>query len=148
MANDEIDLDLVIKVLAEATSSGGFSQRSLSRAATNDADRSAVYDIIQGRNRNPSIRLLAALAREMGRDISIFGLSRNINVSEEKLREALARSLPHMPKRANVAEQAEFLAEAVAGILELPKTDEEASRTGPAVRDRLEAGEAPSSPRA
>ena len=147
MATDQIDLDLVIRVLSEATGPGGFSQRGLSRAATNDTDRSAVYDIIQRRNRNPSVGLLAALAREMGRDISIFGLSRHIVVSEAKLREALALSLPHMPKRASVDERAEFLAEAVAAYLELPKTDEEASRTLPAAYGTPAAGELPSSPK-
>ncbi|MBA3678258.1 MAG: hypothetical protein H0W74_12795 [Sphingosinicella sp.] len=147
MATDQIDLDLVISVLAKATSTGGLSQRGLSKAATNDTDRSAVYDIIQRRNRNPSVGLLAALAREMGQDMSIFGLSRNMTVSEARLREALGLSLPHMPKRASVAEQAEFLAEAVAALLELPKTDEEASHIRPAGHDRREAGGAPVSPK-
>lgn len=115
-----VDMDRVRSVLRAAVKPAGpLSQRGLAREA--GLDRDAVYDIVQGRNKNPSIRVLAALAKAMDRDLSIFGVQvRSEAPSAAELERAILESLPEMPRRGSWERKASFLAEAVAGALGLP----------------------------
>jgi hypothetical protein len=125
MSNYQINIELVREVLKRATDksrSGAFSQRGLSNKATNFQDRDAVGDIIRGRNKNPTFGLLDAIAKAMDKDMSIFGLGApTFIVSEEQLRIEIEEALPHVPTQADYSEQAQYLAEAVANALGLPK---------------------------
>lgn len=120
MTDDPIDMDRVRGVLREAVKPRGpFSQRGLAREA--GLDRDAVYDILQGRNRNPSTRVLAALAAAMGGDLGDFGIEiRSSLPSAAELEQAILESLPAMPRRGSWQRKASFLAESVAAALGLP----------------------------
>lgn len=120
MATSPIDMDRVREVLRKAVKPAGtMSQRGLAREA--GLDRDAVYDILQGRNQNPSLKVLAALAEAMEQDLSVFGMHLRSEVpSAAELERAILESLPEMPRRGSWARKASFLAEAVAAILELP----------------------------
>jgi transcriptional regulator with XRE-family HTH domain len=120
MAANSIDMDKVRDVLRRSVKPAGpHSQRGLAREA--GLDRDAVYDIIQGRNRNPSLNVLASLATAMGGDLSVFGVEIRSEIpSAAELEQAILESLPAMPRRGSWERKASFLAEAVARILELP----------------------------
>lgn len=120
MATSPLDMDRVREVLRKAVKpAGAMSQRGLAREA--GLDRDAVYDILQGRNQNPSLKVLAALAQAMEQDLSVFGMHLRAEVpSAAELERAILESLPQMPRRGSWARKASFLAEAVAAILELP----------------------------
>ena len=120
MAANSIDMDRVRDVLRRSVKpTGSYSQRGLAREA--GLDRDAVYDIIQGRNRNPSLNVLASLAGAMGKDLSVFGVEVRSEIpSAAELEQAMLESLPAMPRRGSWERKASFLAEAVARILELP----------------------------
>ena len=120
MAASLVNMDRVRTVLRKAVRpAGARSQRGLAREA--GLDRDSVYDIIQGRNKNPSIRVLAALAKAMGNDLSVFGIAiRSEAPSAVELEQAILESLPEMPRRGSWERKASFLAEAVAGALGLP----------------------------
>lgn len=115
------DLSKVVAVLREQTGSGGpFSMRGLSKAANQHRD--TVSDIVAGRNKNPTIRVLSSLAEAMGGDLSAFGieLSQRADIPTEiELEDALRGALPDMP-RGSADRRARFLAEAVARSLRLP----------------------------
>jgi transcriptional regulator with XRE-family HTH domain len=113
-------MDRVRNVLRKVVKPNGpHSQRGLARKA--GLDRDAVYDIIQGRNRNPSVNVLAALAAAIDKDLSVFGADvRHELPSAAELQQAILESLPAMPRRGSWEKKASFLAEAVARILELP----------------------------
>lgn len=120
-----IDIELVKQVLRAKTQGEGapFSQRGLSRDAGGQED--LVRDILAGRNKNPTIRTLTALAAAMNEPLSIFGLeTRRIETNLEALQQALAEALPAMPKR-GVERQAQYLAGVVADVLELPPNQPE-----------------------
>lgn len=119
VVGEPIDLERVKRVLREATQQGGrFSQRGLSKSA--GLDRDAVYDILNDRNRNPTIAVLMPLAEAMDADLSVFGLTEpEIVASISELQRAIAEALPNMPSR-GVERQARYLAEVVAGELGLP----------------------------
>ena len=120
MAATPIDMERVRSVLRTAVKPAGpISQRGLAREA--GLDRDAVYDILQGRNRNPSLNVLAALAGAMGEDLSIFGVEmRSDAPSAAELEQALLEVLPDMPRRGNWQRKAAYLSEAVAAVLGLP----------------------------
>jgi transcriptional regulator with XRE-family HTH domain len=120
MAAQQVDMEKVRSVLRQAVKPAGkFSQRQLAREA--GLDRDAVYDILQGRNRNPSLKVLASLADAMGEDLTVFGLQARRDLpSAAELEQAILESLPAMPRRGSWQRKAAFLAEAVAHILELP----------------------------
>ena len=120
MSVQSIDMERVRNVLRMAVKPAGrYSQRGLARMA--GLDRDAVYDIVQGRNRNPSLKVLAALAEAMGGDLSIFGVELHAALpSAAALEQAILESLPAMPRRGSWQRKASFLAESVARILELP----------------------------
>jgi transcriptional regulator with XRE-family HTH domain len=119
LVGSSIDLELVKSVLREATQAGRFSQRGLSRKA--GLDRDAVYDILNGRNKNPTISVLLPLAEAMDADLSVFGLAEpEVIATVSELQRAIAEALPNMPSR-GVERQARYLAEVVAGELGLPK---------------------------
>jgi transcriptional regulator with XRE-family HTH domain len=121
MASAGVDIEIVKAVLLRATRAGGeFSQRGLSNAAK--LDRDAVYDILKGRNQNPTIATLASIAQALGADLSIFGITGSFVVTEEMLRDALEEHLPHVPAEESPAGQARYLAEAIATALALPRT--------------------------
>ena len=122
MAADGIDLVRVGEVLRAAIKPAGpFSQRGLAREA--GLDRDAVYDLVQGRNRNPSLKVLAALAEAMGKDLSIFGIGARVTApSAEELEAVLLDILPEMPRRGSWERKASYLAEAAAAALRLPPT--------------------------
>ena len=122
MAADGIDLAKVRDVLRAAIKPAGpHSQRGLAREA--GLDRDAVYDLLQGRNRNPSLKVLASLAQAMGKDLSAFGIGTRVTApSAEELHAALLEILPEMPRRASWERKASYLAEALAGALRLPPT--------------------------
>jgi transcriptional regulator with XRE-family HTH domain len=148
MARATIDIERVKQVLREATKDdGSFSQRGLPKAAGLAKD--AVYDIIAGRNKNPTIATLSSLAQALGGNLSMFGLSQTFALSEEELRAELEVALPHMPTAASSpAEQAQYLAEAVAGALGLPRTVQADPPRRPARRGRPAAAVAPFPPKA
>lgn len=125
-----VDLDRVKTVLREATQQGArFSQRGLSRAA--GLDRDAVYDILNDRNKNPTISVLLPLAEAMETDLSIFGLSEpEVVATISELQRAIVEALPNMPSR-GLERQARYLAEVVAGALGLPP-DRPANQSAPA----------------
>jgi transcriptional regulator with XRE-family HTH domain len=120
MASNSIDMDRVRDVLRRSVKPAGtYSQRGLAREA--GLDRDAVYDIIQGRNRNPSLNVLASLAAAMETDLSVFGVEVRAEApNATELERAILESLPAMPRRGSWERKASFLAEAVARILELP----------------------------
>jgi transcriptional regulator with XRE-family HTH domain len=122
MTAEGVDLEKVRSVLTAAVKpAGSFSQRGLAREA--GLDRDAVYDLIQGRNRNPSLKVLAALAEAIGKDLSVFGVGRRASVpSAEELRDVLVEILPEMPRRGSWERKASFVAEALAAALRLPPT--------------------------
>lgn len=120
MQSAEFDLERVRAVLSEATRTGGpFSQRGLAKEAGESRD--CVGDIINGRNKNPTVKVLANLARAMGGDLSIFGIAdaRPEAPTEAELEDALRDMLPGMP-RGSLDTRARYLAEAVARALKLP----------------------------
>lgn len=115
----QFDLDLIKRVLAEATGdNGSFSQRGLAKAAGEGRD--SVGDIINGRNKNPTIKVLSNLAHALGGDLSMFGLAeeRVEPPTEAELEAALLDMLPGMPK-GTLDRRARYLAGAVAGALKL-----------------------------
>lgn len=115
-------------LLGAVKPAGSFTRRGLARAA--GLDRDAVYDILQGRNRNPSIRVLTALAAALDADVSLFGVApRSDMPSEAELEQAILEALPDMPRRGSPERKASFLAAAVAGALGLPQ-DRRASPPG------------------
>ena len=120
MATSAVDMERVRSVLRGAVRpAGSFSQRGLAREA--GLDRDSVYDIVQGRNKNPSLRVLAALARAMGSDLTVFGIEmRSEAPSAAELEQAILESLPAMPRRGSWERKASFVAEAVAAALGLP----------------------------
>jgi len=132
MTAQPLDMDRVREVLRNAVKPAGpHSQRGLARKA--GLDRDAVYDIIQARNRNPSLKVLSALAAAMDRDLSVFGVAFRIEApSAAELEQAILESLPAMPRRGSWERKASFLAEAVARTLALPP----ASPATPPVEDR------------
>ncbi|WP_370309262.1 hypothetical protein [Sphingobium abikonense] len=115
----QFDLEAIQRVLRDATSSNGrFSQRGLSKAAGEGRD--CVGDILNGRNKNPTIKVLSNLAEAMGSDISVFGITtRTEPLNAEELEEAIREALPSMP-RGPTEKRARFLAEAVSTALGLP----------------------------
>lgn len=135
MTAEAIDLGRVRDVLRSAVKpTGSFSQRGLAREA--GLDRDAVYDLIQGRNRNPSLKVLAALAETMGKDLSVFGIGKRVTApSAEELQAVLLEILPEMPRRGSWERKASFVSEALAAALRLPPTAK-ARRRG---RDRARA---------
>jgi transcriptional regulator with XRE-family HTH domain len=147
MSVAHVDIELVKQILRDATKDGApFSQRGLSKAA--GLNRDAVYDILIGRNRNPTIATLASIAEALGGDVSMFGLSKTFVVSEERLREELEDALQHMPKLEHRAGQAQYLAEAVAAALGLPKTAPEGDPAPPPKPGRPSKGSARGAPKA
>lgn len=120
MASAAVEMERVRRVLRDAVKPvGSFSQRGLAREA--GLDRDAVYDIVQGRNKNPSLRVLAALARAIGSDLTVFGIEmRSEAPSAAELEQAILESLPAMPRRGTWERKASFLAESVAAALGLP----------------------------
>jgi transcriptional regulator with XRE-family HTH domain len=121
LRRDEMDYEPIRKVLADAVGPGGpFSQRGLAKAA--GLGQTSIADIINGRNANPTIGVLDKIARAMGTDLSVFGLSpRPIQTTLAELQRALEEALPAMPSPyLGVETQARYLAEVVAAILELP----------------------------
>lgn len=122
MAADGIDLEKVRAVLRSSVKpAGAFSQRGLARKA--GLDRDVVYDLLRGRNRNPSMKVLAALADAMGTDLSAFGVAPRASVpSAEELHAVLLEILPEMPRRGDWERKASYLSEALAAALRLPPT--------------------------
>lgn len=122
MKGSGFDIERVKAVLREATSGpqARFSQRGLGVAAGEGRD--CVGDILNGRNKNPTTKVLANLARELGGDLSIFGLAeeRVEPPTVDELEAALRDTLPDM-KTGSLDRRARFLAEAVGHILKLPK---------------------------
>lgn len=122
MGADTFDIEHIKRVLVDATTGEGrkFSQRSLSAAAHEGRD--CVGDIINGRNKNPTIKVLSNLAEALGGDLSIFGLSefRTDPPTEAELEAALRDMLPGMPK-GPLDKRARYLAEAVGRALKLPQ---------------------------
>lgn len=120
MAGVRIDLERVVEVLRAATTTGGYSQRGLSGKAHEGRD--CVGDIINGRNKNPTLKVLSNLAEAMGSDLSIFGIEDAFRIdlpTEDELAEALREAIPDMP-RGSPDRRARYLAESVAQILRLP----------------------------
>lgn len=118
MQSAGIDIELVKRVLGEALDEGK-SQRGLAREAGLQQD--AVRDIMNGKNKNPTIATLAPLARALGKPLSVFGLH---FVSEAELKRAIYEALPEMPSRGR-DRQAQYLAEVVSGVLSLPEDPED-----------------------
>ncbi|WP_447724580.1 helix-turn-helix domain-containing protein [Sphingomonas koreensis] len=122
MGAQGFDIERIKQVLVEATTGDDrkFSQRSLSAAAHESRD--CVGDIINGRNKNPTIKVLSNLADALGGDLSIFGLSefRTDPPTEDELEVVLRDMLPGMPKGA-LDKRARYLAEAVGRALRLPQ---------------------------
>jgi transcriptional regulator with XRE-family HTH domain len=119
MGTVSVDIELVRQVLRDATREGGpFTMRGLSKAA--GLNRDAVYDIIAGRNVNPTVAVLASLAKAMESDLTIFGLeAATIVTSEAELRQAIREALPDMPAN-DQDEQAGYLSEVVGRLIGLP----------------------------
>lgn len=116
------DIEQIREVLRAATTRGSkFSQRSLSAAAGEGRD--CVGDIINGRNKNPTIKVLTNLSKAMGKDVSVFGVIsiRTDPPSVGELQQALADLLPGMPT-GSIQRRAQYLAENVANVLGLPPT--------------------------
>jgi transcriptional regulator with XRE-family HTH domain len=125
-----MNYELIRKVLADATGpNGAFSGRSLAREAGLGVTR--ISDILTGKNKNPTIGTLDKIARAMGTDLSVFGLSpRPIQTTLAELQRTLEEALPAMPSPyLGAATQARYLAGVVAAILELPD-DLESGRDG------------------
>jgi len=147
MTSNPIDIEHIREVLRSAIKPAGkMSGRGLAREA--GLNRDAVYDILKGRNENPSLKSLAMLAQAMGKDLSVFGISQRMeapNVAE--LEQALLEALPAMPRRGSWERKASFLAEAVAAALRLPP-GEPATPPAPAPRRgrRRSGAAAPPSP--
>lgn len=141
-----VDMELVRDVVRAAVKPlGPLSQRGLARDA--GLDRDVVYDILQGRNNNPSLKVLAALAGALGTDLSVFGIRlRSELPSAAELEQALLDSLPEMPRRGSWERKASFLAEAVAAILGLPPAQPATPRgeDRPPSRGRAKAAPPPS----
>jgi len=141
-----VDMELVRNVVRAAVKPlGPLSQRGLAREA--GLDRDVVYDILQGRNNNPSLKVLAALAGALGTDLSVFGIRlRSELPSAAELEQALLDSLPEMPRRGSWERKASFLAEAVAAILGLPPAQPATPRgeDRPPARGRAKAAPPPS----
>lgn len=141
-----VDMELVRNVVRAAVKPlGPLSQRGLAREA--GLDRDVVYDILQGRNNNPSLKVLAALAGALGTDLSVFGIRlRSELPSAAELEQALLDSLPEMPRRGSWERKASFLAEAVAAILGLPPAQPATPRgeDRPPSRGRAKAAPPPS----
>src|SRR5262245_53788319 len=147
MTTDAIDMTKVRDVLRAAVKPAGpHSQRGLARDA--GLDRDAVYDLVQGRNRNPSLKVLAALAEAMGKDLSVFGIGRRVTApSAEELHAVLLEVLPEMPRRGSWERKASFVAEALAAALRLPPARKARRRgAGRAREPRRAAAALPPSP--
>lgn len=70
-----IDVDRVRQILEENTRKGArFSMRGLSKRA--GLQRDTVYDIIRGRNANPTLEVIDSLARALDLDLSTFMLGK------------------------------------------------------------------------
>jgi len=122
MADPEFDIERIKNVLRNATGPGtGFSQRSLAKEA--DEGRDTVGDILNGRNKNPTTKVLSNLARALGSDLSMFGLAeeRGDAPTEDELYVALLDAIPRMPTRGTTDKRARFLSQAVARVLKLPQ---------------------------
>jgi len=122
MADPEFDIERIKNVLRNATGPGaGFSQRSLAKEA--EEGRDTVGDILNGRNKNPTTKVLSNLARALGGDLSMFGLAeeRGDAPTEDELYDALLDAIPRMPTRGNLDKRARFLSQAVARVLKLPQ---------------------------
>lgn len=121
MGSEAFDIGHVTSVLRKATETGGaFSMRGLSKEA--GLHRDTVSDIIAGRNRNPTLRVLSSLAEAMGVDLTAFGIDQPERAdapTEVELAQALREALPNMPK-GSLDRRVQFLAEAVAQSLRLP----------------------------
>ena len=143
MATAVVDMDRVQRVLRTAVRPvGPFSQRGLAREA--GLDRDAVYDIVQGRNKNPSLKVLAALARAIGSDLTVFGMElRSEAPSAKELEQAILESLPAMPRRGSWERKASFLAESVAAALGLPPGPPATQHGGERPPAPAHAGDAP-----
>jgi transcriptional regulator with XRE-family HTH domain len=129
MPAETYDLEKIKAVLVEATTSGGkFSQRGLAKEAGEGRD--TVGDIINGRNKNPTMKVLTNLATALGGDLSMFGLTedRALPPTEEELEAALLKALPGMSAR-SIDARARFLAANLVQILRLPPR-QEASQLG------------------
>jgi transcriptional regulator with XRE-family HTH domain len=145
MTAEQVDMEKVRRVLRNAVKPAGKdSQRGLAHKA--GLDRDAVYDLLQGRNRNPSLNVLAALAGAMGKDLSVFGVGRRASLpSAEELHAVLLDLLPEMP-RGSVERRASFLSEAIAAALRLPPVSKASRRAAP--RPSAPARKAAAPPRA
>jgi len=147
MTSEPVDLERIRTVLRGAIRPAGkWSGRGLAREA--GLNRDAVYDIVKGRNDNPSIRTLTALAEALGEDLSIFGVQIRSRVpSAAELEQAILESLPAMPRRGSWERKASFLAEAVAASLRLPTIRPARRRGAPRLRGRArKAADAPPAP--
>ena len=146
VAGSGVDIELVKRVIHEARDKDGkaFSIRGLARAAK--LGESDVRDILRGKNKNPTTATLLPIAKALGGDLSLFGLSQTLVLSQEKLRDELEEALAHIPVAyATPAEQAEYLAEAVASAVGLPKTEQEASARPSTRRGKRGASRSPAS---
>jgi transcriptional regulator with XRE-family HTH domain len=122
----DVDLDRVKAVLRAATGpGGGFSMRGLAKAAGEGRD--VVGDILNGRNRNPTLRVLANLARALGGDLTLFGVGSGVEAETRtapptaaELAQALRDVLPGLP-RGSLDKRTEYLAEALSRALRLPQ---------------------------
>jgi transcriptional regulator with XRE-family HTH domain len=122
MADPDFDIERIKDVLRKATGPGAeFSQRSLAKEA--EEGRDTVGDILNGRNKNPTSKVLSNLARALGGDLSMFGLAeeRGDPPTEAELYGALLDAIPQMPKQGTTDKRARFLSEAVARVLKLPQ---------------------------
>lgn len=123
MSGGHMDIERIKQVLKEATQPGAeFSQRGLAKKA--GLGRDAVGDIINGRNKNPTMHTLTSLANALGVDLTVFGL---YLTSEADLRRAIEEALPELPKRRD--RQAQYLSEVVGRLIGLPQ-DRPAKRRG------------------
>lgn len=126
--SEQFDIEHIRKVLVDATGpNGAFSQRGLSKAAGEGRD--CVGDIINGRNKNPTVKVLSSLADALGGDLSMFGVAGESAgfPSRQALEQAFADALPGLPRGAD--RRAEYLAQVVLGVLELPRDQQEAERS-------------------
>lgn len=122
MADPDFDIERIKDVLRKATGPGAeFSQRSLAKEA--EEGRDTVGDILNGRNKNPTSKVLSNLARALGGDLSMFGLAeeRGDPPTEAELYGALLDAIPRMPTRGTTDKRAQFLSQAVARVLKLPQ---------------------------
>jgi transcriptional regulator with XRE-family HTH domain len=121
MPDEPYDLERIKSVLADATKTGAeFSRRSLGKAAGEHRD--TVGDILNGRNKNPTTKVLSNLAHALGGDLSLFGLAEDqvADITEAELESALLKALKKMPARATHETKARYLADNLGQLLQLP----------------------------